>query len=285
MRLDRPRLKFEAKAAMRGRRPSVFLVSLALLIIQTILSTLVMRLQFPGLRTDDLMRVPVRTPEELERFYAAVLQRMLASMEQRTWASWALTAAIALLALMLSASFVSYCLHVARRQEAGFGHLFDAFGNFFRILWLNILRGLLIFLWSLPAAAGYAIIIFSLLGYGSGMVTSVLTGVMDLVALGLLAAGIILGLMALYRYSMALYVLLDAPDKPASVCLRESRLMTRGHKGELLMLDLSLLGWRILSQIPFVAAYTMPYIGATKANFYRALSGRVDAPPHVDYRI
>ena len=84
---------------------------------------------------------------------------------------------------------------------------------------------------------------------------------------------VIPGIIAAYRYSMAVYIMLDDPSKSPMQCIRESKEMTRGYKGQLFVLDLSFIGWAILSIIPFVAIYTEPYIATTKANFYRALRG------------
>ena len=47
--------------------------------------------------------------------------------------------------------------------------------------------------------------------------------------------------------------------------------MMKGHKSELFSLDLSFLGWIILSIIPFVSAYVTPYMQLTYAGFYDSL--------------
>ena len=72
---------------------------------------------------------------------------------------------------------------------------------------------------------------------------------------------------------MAVFIFCDDPEKGALNCIRESKAMTRGYKGQLFVLDLSFIGWSILSMIPFVGIYTEPYMTTTKANFYRALRG------------
>ena len=276
MRPDRVALKAEARAAMRGRRPSVYLVSFGLLALNYVISSLMLRLQLPGFRTDDLARVPVQTAEQLQQVYAAIFQRMLTAMEHRNLVSWLLTVALLIFSVMLAVGFTSYCLQAARRQEAGFSQLFDGFGNLLRILALSVLRAFLIFLWSLPAVAAYVLMLLSVMN-----VTEVDT-LLAALSLPLLGLGIVLGFIAHYRYSMAVYVLLDAPDKGPMRCLRDSSAMTRGHKGDLLFLDLSLLGWRIISQLPFVSIYTRPYTEIVWANFYRTLSGQMDPPEHVD---
>ena len=279
MSISRAEAKRQARESMRGRKPSVYVMAFVFLAFNNILSTLALRLQFPGLRSDDLMQTAIRTEAELERFYTLFLRRMLDAMQNRTWVNWVLTILIGVFAIALSVGFTSYCLAVARRQKAGFFQLFDVFGNLFRVLWLSILRALLVTLWSLPAVAGYTLMIFSLLELPW------FNPALALLGLPLAGAGIALGVMASYRYSLAVYLLLDAPDKGALACIRESKALTRGRKWELFVLDLSLLGWRLLSQLPFVSIYTRPYMETTWANYYRAISGAYDAPEHIDYTV
>ena len=146
-----------------------------------------------------------------------------------------LSTVIRIMDIMLAGGFTFFCLNVARRLEAGFGTLFDMFGWFFRFLWLNILMAIFIFLWSLLL--------------------------------------VIPGIIAAYRYSMATYIFFDNPEMGAMDCIRASKQMTNGYKGKLFVLDLSFIGWSILSIIPLVSIYTTPYISTTKANYYRALRG------------
>ena len=130
--------------------------------------------------------------------------------------------------------FVIFTLHISRDEKAEFGNLFDGFGLFFRVLWLGILEGLLIFLWSLLL--------------------------------------VVPGIVAAYRYRQALYLLLDHPERSAWQCLRESSALMSGHKWELLVLDLSFLGWAMLSAMfAPVSIWLDPYRAITNAGFYNRL--------------
>ena len=81
------------------------------------------------------------------------------------------------------------------------------------------------------------------------------------------------GIVKTYSYSMALYVLAENPGKSARECIKESMEMTKGHKMELFVLDLSFIGWIIL--IPFtlglLSIWLIPYMSATIANAYESL--------------
>ena len=262
MGFHRRQVKLDARQSMRFHRPSVYLVTLVFLLIGYILTLLSSRIMHPGLDTKALEN------EIVEYFYAqyspdmdeAETQRLMDTITLRTMESlmrqldvrpgligYLLITAIYVMDLMISIGYIAFCLDSARNAESGFGTLFDAFGNFFRLLWLCILTGIFVFLWSLLL--------------------------------------VVPGIIASYRYSMAIFIMLDDPDKSALQCIRESKEMTRGHKGQLFVLDLSFLGWVLLSMIPFVSIFTTPYITIAHANCYRALSGRPEAPAHVDYSV
>ena len=278
MTIDRIAMKREARSAMTGRHPSVYLVSFLFLAVNYLISSLTLRLQFPGLRTDDLMGASPSTIEELQAIYATLLSRMLGAMESRGVLHWLLTIALAVFAVMLDVGFVSYALAVERRREAGFFSIFDPFGSFFRVILLKILVAVLSFLWGLPTVLGYGLAFFCMFQNAASLP-------LLLAALALIVLGFVLSFVAHSRYSMAIYILLDDPDKTARTCVRESVAMTQGHKGELFVLDLSMLVWRIVGQLPFVSIFTLPYIETVWANYYRALSGRSDTPEHLDVAV
>lgn len=142
---------------------------------------------------------------------------------------------INLISIVLSAGMVIYAMRVMRGIVAGVGDLFDGFTWFFRIIWLEALMRALVLLWTL---------LF-----------------------------IIPGILASYGYSMAIYLLFDHPDWSVMRCLRESKALMRGHKWELFKLDLSFIGWNLLTIIPFVSVYVTPYVQLTRAEFFNRLVG------------
>ena len=81
------------------------------------------------------------------------------------------------------------------------------------------------------------------------------------------------GIIAAYSYSMAIYLLLDHPDWRVRDCLRESKRMMQGHKWEFFVLELSFIGWSLLTIIPVVRIYVTPYVQLTRAEFYNRLAG------------
>ena len=72
---------------------------------------------------------------------------------------------------------------------------------------------------------------------------------------------------------LAIYLLLDHPDWRVGQCIRESKRLMKGHKGEIFMLDLSFFGWYLLTAIPVVQIYVTPYVQLARAEFYNRLVG------------
>ena len=169
--------------------------------------------------------------------------------------------AIQIVTLIIAAGFTLFCLRTVRGMEASYWNLFDAFGMFFRVIWLYILEGVFIFLWSL---------LF-----------------------------IIPGFIAFYRYRQALYLLLEHPEMSALQCISESKRIMAGHKGELFVMDLSFFGWAllvglvdylgaelasaigpsVLAQVIsivglgiFVQFFVLPYMDLTYAGYYVELT-------------
>ena len=83
------------------------------------------------------------------------------------------------------------------------------------------------------------------------------------------------GIVKSYSYAMTPYILLDKPELSATDAITESRKMMNGHKMELFLLDLSFIGWILLSLLTcgILFFYVAPYMQAARAEFYRTLKG------------
>lgn len=81
---------------------------------------------------------------------------------------------------------------------------------------------------------------------------------------------IIPGIIVSFMYSQVYYIMAENPNKSVLECLRESARIMKGHKMELLILELSFLGWIILTALTcgIAGLYVLPYYSATLANFY-----------------
>ncbi|MBQ8260083.1 MAG: DUF975 family protein [Clostridia bacterium] len=86
---------------------------------------------------------------------------------------------------------------------------------------------------------------------------------------------IIPGIVKSYSYAMTPYILLDRPELSPTEAIKESEKMMNGHKMDLFILDLSFIGWILLSMLTcgVLILYVEPYMMATKAAFYLELKG------------
>ena len=76
-----------------------------------------------------------------------------------------------------------------------------------------------------------------------------------------------------FMYSQALYIYIENPEMGVVECLRTSRLAMKGHKFELFVLNLSFIGWILLSVLTLgiLSLYVTPYIKTTLVNYYTDL--------------
>ena len=84
------------------------------------------------------------------------------------------------------------------------------------------------------------------------------------------------GIIKSYSYRMVPYILAQEPEMGAREAIDRSRAMMDGHKWRAFLLDLSFIGWIFLSAITMGIVgifYVFPYIEATNAELYYALSG------------
>ena len=85
---------------------------------------------------------------------------------------------------------------------------------------------------------------------------------------------VIPGIIASYAYSMVPFILTDNPELSATEALKRSKQMMQGNKGRAFLLDLSFIGWYILSAITcgiLGVFWTAPYYNSTHAALYAEL--------------
>ncbi len=156
-----------------------------------------------------------------------------------------------------------FFLALFRRQYVGVSDIFLGFERFGKALGLALFQGLFIMLWTM---------LF-----------------------------IVPGVIAAIRYSQAFFILADDPNKGIRECMNESKRMMNGNKGKYFCMNLSFIGWILLTVVPisiveavveflappaFVSAlvtiiaslFMVPltvYIYSTTAGFYEILAGHL----------
>ena len=213
MIIDRPQAKQAAKNCMRTARVSPYQIALIFILINFVMSAFAQyMLQIFGI------------PYYLDYAYASVMGPSALNIF--------IYVMVELISILLSAGFTTYCLAVRRGLEMPVSTLFDGFSIAGKIILLEIVMSIFIFLWSL---------LF-----------------------------IIPGLIATYRYRFALYNLLENPDIGILEAISMSKVQTVGYKWQLFVLDLSFLGWSILSifTLGFLNIWLLPYMTLTNIAFY-----------------
>ena len=89
---------------------------------------------------------------------------------------------------------------------------------------------------------------------------------------------VIPGIIKSIAYSMTFYIIAENPDISATDAIKKSQEIMQGHKMEYFILQLSFIPWLILTSFTFGLAgiYVLPYMAATRANFYKSISGNFD---------
>ena len=119
-----------------------------------------------------------------------------------------------LLTPILGIGIYLYCMTIRRGERAEYLVLFDGFSFAGKIIVLYLMQGLFVFLWML---------LF-----------------------------IVPGFIAAYRYRFAYINLCANPSLTPSEALNLSKQQTQGYKAQLFRLDLSYLGWMLLSALPMM---------------------------------
>ena len=236
MNVNRIELKTRAKGLISVSKPAPISVGLVYLAISLLLALLSARLLSSNITPSDIIQLTKHIEAGNIDYAIMYLQSYMPPAS-----SYIMDFVLSLAEYIIYAGFVIFLLNTIRGLGACYGNLLDGFGFFLKLIWLNILEGIFITLWTMLL--------------------------------------IVPGIIASYRYRMALYILIDDPTKSALQCIRESKEMMFGRKAELFVLDLSFVGWALLSGLTFIGwfvqIWTTPYMGLTYALYYETISGNI----------
>lgn len=270
MYFDRISAKVSARMSMRLNRPHAVWVTLVYYLLTGVLFAGVSRFSFQDLAQFYTSRVSVGYPSD------QVILYMLRQFPGLILTALAIQLVWGIYDALMSFGYTSYALRLARNEQPGFGHLFDGFARFGRVLWAAILTQVFTLLWSLAVILPMCALIIL-----AGYLTQSYSVIMLLTFLAILA-GTTTHLFVSYRYRLTSYFLLDHPHCTAREAVRRSVATMKGRKTSLLMLDLSFLGWILLSALvsmllslvlavmldDVLCFWILPYHKATEANFY-----------------
>lgn len=135
----------------------------------------------------------------------------------------------------ITLGYVKFNLDLINGNRPQFGDLFSQFDRFGQAFLMQLLRSIFITLWTL---------LF-----------------------------IIPGIIAMYRYAMAPYILYENPHMTALEAISESKELMNGNKWRLFCLNFSFIGWVILSILTLGIGllWLVPYQEAAYASFYQEI--------------
>lgn len=153
-------------------------------------------------------------------------------------ASYTLQGIISIILLPLIWSFTTFFLNLIRNDNTDYARLFDGFSQYIRIFVAELLKAIYEILWSLLL--------------------------------------IIPGIIKSYSYSMMDFILKDEPELTGEEAICKSMKMMQGHKMQLFLLDLSMIGWFILSCLTLGIGFLflIPYNYSARAHFYEDLKAQ-----------
>lgn len=232
MEIDRSGVKAHAKQLIKDSDPKVLTASLIVMVLGALIALLSGRLV--GITWQEAARY-------LQYIQDGNTEAAITIIVEHTPSAGAQLVNLLLEALLIivSLGFEIFLLNTLRGTTPELGNLLDGFSYWWKLLVMDFVIGLFVFLWSLLL--------------------------------------IVPGIVAAYRYSMANYVLITHPDFGIMECIRESKRLTKGWKGTLFVLDLSFFGWMLLSMVPVVgwliSVWVTPYRGLTFLEYYEQISG------------
>ena len=172
-------------------------------------------------------------------FFAGYTSVEAAGSAFGTLISLALSIAVILFSGALTLGHCKYYIDlVAENRQDEVSVIFSRFDIFLKAMGLNLFMGLFIWLWSLLL--------------------------------------IVPGIIASYRYRLAPYLMTENPGLGIREAVNMSKELMAGHKWRLFCLDLSFIGWGILSALTCGIGdlWLQPYISAATAAFYIDRTGR-----------
>ena len=253
--MNRREIKITAKEAAKQAGKAAKLVTLVFLLIQLGLNGIQLLTNFLTSRTSG----------------GGSISDALAADTRNKAIVYIIMVIVGIVGVLLNIGYTRIALQVHRREPVPMESLLEGFQIPGRVIGLRLLRALLMLMWTyailIPAIILLSIPITPL----DRMTESDTWFVMYLVVLLIVAVAVSTAVS--YRYWGATFILLDHPDYTVRECIRAATEMTRGHRMELFLLDLSLLPWNLLCILTAGILYIwkMPYIAAVYAGAYEEL--------------
>lgn len=240
--LDRSSIKIEAKGILRTARVSPLLVAAVVIAVQFILERVVTLVE-----TGSLFYYNTYARYYYDALISGdydALMSLVAALPEETAMSTFFSMLVNLFLIVLMGGFYIYCMGIRQGTEMPLSSLLDGLGVAGKLIWCCIQITVRVVLWSM---------LF-----------------------------VIPGIIAMYRYRFAYYNLLTDDSLSASQAIALSSRQTAGMKMDLFVLDLSFIGWSILSSFTYglLNIWLMPYKTLADLAYFEEGQRRVGRAPY-----
>ncbi len=240
--LDRVGIKRQSRDIMRGAQVSPYLTTLIVLVIVFVLDKVVEMVQY-GTPFHSI----AFTKQYLDIAASGdldALTALLTDIPENTTSVFFFSTLVSLFTIVLNGGYYIYCMGIRQGQRMPFSSLADGLGVAGKLIWCWIQISVRTFLWSM---------LF-----------------------------VVPGIIATYRYRFAYYNILTDASLSASDAIRLSCQQTQGIKGQLFILDLSFIGWSILSSITMgiLNIWLTPYVTLCDLAYFEDAQLRLGRSPY-----
>lgn len=244
---NRAEIKAEAKQIIRTARVSPLIMGAIMVAVSFVLDRVVSLVEYGSLFPTIYLRQYLEMLYSGDSFYSmdpASVLALAGAAPAATLQSTFFSILVSLFMTLLSAGFCIYCMGIRQGVEMPYSSLLDGLGAAGKVIWCTILTGIKVFLWSL------------LFG--------------------------IPGIIAAYRYRFAIYNILTDSTLSAGDAIRLSCEQTRGMKWSLFVLDLSFIGWSILSSVTLgiLNIWLLPYMTLCDLAYFEEAQRRLGRSPY-----
>ena len=247
MMRNRAEIKREAKSLIRTGKGSPLVASAIVLLVGTVLDRIVNLVVYgslsPAVNDLDIMLAIAESGITDPVAAMEMMESMMPAAPSSLTGSF-LSILVSLVMTVLIGGYCVFLMGIRQRLKTPYTSLFDGLGVAGKLIWCQILVYVKTFLWTM-------LFIFP-------------------------------GIVAAYRYRFAFYNLLTDDSLTASQAIALSCEQTRGIKMELFVLDLSFIGWNLLSSFTagLLNIWLNPYMYLSELAYFEDAQRRLGRAPY-----
>ena len=240
--INRVEIKMDAKVLVRTARVSPIVMTAIVMAICFVLERVVDLVEGGSLFYTYTLNWDYLQASLQGDVYA--MDMLLNNLPASTASSFFFSTLVSLFTVVLNGGYYVYCIGIRRGAEMPYATLLDGLSVAGKLIWCWLQITVKIFLWSM---------LF-----------------------------VIPGIIAAYRYRFAYYNVLSDDSLSAGDAIRLSCRQTQGYKGELFMLDLSFIGWSLLSSLTrgLLNVWLTPYMTLCDLAYFEDAQRRLGASPY-----